>query len=167
MKGFLGSGSATPNGSGGSSSKSASVDTLIGRQTEVLGDVRFAGGLHVDGKVKGAVITTGDKTAALSVSETGAIEGDVHVPNIMLNGSVTGDVHSSERLQVAAKAKITGNVHYRVLQMEPGAKINGLLHYEDGNESVQALSHLDNEVPGSTSVVDLEDGSRMSRIGRD
>ena len=70
MKGFLGS-----NSSAGSSSKGATVDTLIGRQTEVLGDVRFAGGLHVDGKIKGSVTTLGaDKSATLSVSETGAID---------------------------------------------------------------------------------------------
>lgn len=163
MKGFLGSTSGPVNGGGGSS-KSTGVDTLIGRQTEVLGDVRFSGGLHVDGKVKGAVSAIGDKAAELSVSETGAIEGDVNVPHIMLNGSVTGDVRCLERLSLAAKAKITGNVQYKVLQMESGAQINGQLKYDDGSVPAPALSHLAAEPqrPENSTVVDLEDGRRVS-----
>ncbi|MBX6420829.1 MAG: polymer-forming cytoskeletal protein [Sinobacteraceae bacterium] len=126
--------------SDGSSGKGGGVDTLIGRHTEVLGDVRFTGGLHLDGKIKGSVIAVGDKPATLSVSETGSIEGDVRVPSIVLNGSVIGDVRASERLSLAPKARVNGNVHYKVLQMEPGAMINGQLLYE-GAEPLAALPH--------------------------
>ena len=158
MKGFLGSNSS----SGGSSSKGGAVDTLIGRQTEVLGDVRFSGGLHVDGKIKGSVTTLGaDKSAHLSVSESGAIEGDVRVPTMTLNGTVIGDVRATERLSLAAKARVTGNVYYKVLQMEPGAMINGQLLYE-GNDPVAALTH---QKPGEASkaestVLEIQDGRR-------
>ncbi|MDB5987975.1 MAG: polymer-forming cytoskeletal protein [Nevskia sp.] len=163
MKGFLAS--KPPASSGSSNSgKSVGVDTLVGRQTEILGDVRFSGGLHLDGKIKGSVSTTGDKSATLSISETGAIEGDVRVPNVVLNGSVTGDVRAIERLSLAAKAKVTGNVHYKVLQMEPGAQINGQLIYDDGSALVAALTHHLSAVPQSegSTVVNLEDGSRVS-----
>ena len=162
MKGFLASKPASNGGSGG---KSVGVDTLIGRQTEILGDVRFAGGLHLDGKIKGSVISTpGDKSAMLSVSETGVVEGDVRVPNVVLNGTVTGDVRATVRLSLAAKAKVTGNVHYKVLQMEPGAQINGQLIYDDGSTPVAALTHHLSAVPHSegSTVVNLEDGSRIS-----
>ncbi|WP_051362184.1 bactofilin family protein [Solimonas soli] len=113
--------------SGGSTT--TGVDTLIGRQTEILGDIRFAGGLHIDGKVKGKVIANGDK-AALSVSDSGAIEGDVRVPNIMLNGSVTGDVYASDKITLAAKARVTGNVYYKIIEMEGGAQVNGQLVHQ-------------------------------------
>jgi cytoskeletal protein CcmA (bactofilin family) len=126
----------------GSSSGKAmtSVDTLIGRQTEILGDVCFSGGLHIDGRVKGMVTTTGDKPAALSISDSGVIEGDVRVPVIVLNGTVHGDVYSSERLTLSAKARVVGNVYYKVLQMEPGALINGQLVYGEG-DAVPVLTH--------------------------
>ena len=163
MKGFLGS-----NSSAGSSSKGATVDTLIGRQTEVLGDVRFAGGLHVDGKIKGSVTTLGaDKSATLSVSETGAIEGDVRVPTMMLNGTVIGDVRATERLSLAAKARVTGNVYYKVLQMEPGAMINGQLLYE-GSEPA-ALTHqkpgeAKTEAKADSTVLELQEGRRAKAV---
>lgn len=110
----------------------AAVDTLVGRHTEVLGDVRFSGGLHVDGRIKGGVTSVGDKPASLSVGESGCIEGNVRVPNVTLSGTVTGDVHATERLTLTAKARIAGNVHYRLLEMAAGATINGkLLHAAD------------------------------------
>lgn len=115
------------------------VDTLIGRQTELLGDVRFSGGLHVDGKIKGKVLAASDKTAVLSVSESGAIEGDVRVPHIVLNGTVVGDVHASERISLSVKARVTGNVYYKVIEMASGAAVNGQLVHE-GDEPA-AITH--------------------------
>jgi cytoskeletal protein CcmA (bactofilin family) len=169
MKGFLGSGSANSSGSSNvsssNSSKGAAVDTLIGRQTEVLGDVRFAGGLHIDGKVKGAVITLGtDKAAALSVSETGSIEGDVRVPTMMLNGTVIGDVRATERLSLAAKARINGNVYYKVLQMEPGAMINGQLLYEGGEAPAPAPA-LMHQKPGEAKVMPVSVDGQPAKAG--
>ena len=158
MKGFLGSNS---NSGSNSSSKGAAVDTLIGRQTEVLGDVRFSGGLHVDGKIKGSVTTLGtDKSAHLSVSETGAIEGDVRVPTMMLNGTVIGDVRATEKLSLAAKARVTGNVYYKVLQMESGAMINGQVMFE-GSEQMAALTHHKPGDPkAEKTVLEMQEGRR-------
>jgi len=155
MKGFLNS------GSGGASPKGATMDTLIGRQTEILGDVRFTGGLHVDGKVKGMVTAVGDKSATLSVSETGAIEGDVRVPNIMLNGSVTGDVHASEKLSLAAKAKVIGDVYYRLLQMEPGAQVNGQVLFQGSEGAAPQAQPRPGDARLESSVVELQDGRRL------
>ena len=76
----------------GNGGTGGTVDTLVGRQTELQGDISFAGGLHIDGTVKGKVSASGDKEAVLSVSESGVIEGDVYVANVILNGSIHGDV---------------------------------------------------------------------------
>lgn len=119
---------------------SGSVDTLIGRQTEILGDVRFSGGLHVDGSIKGKVLASGGKDAMLSVSDVGTIEGDVNVPNIVLNGQVIGDVRATVKVTLAAKARVTGNVYYKLIQMDSGATVNGQLVHESG-EVVAAITH--------------------------
>lgn len=160
MKGFLSSGSSSNN----SSSKGATtVDTLIGTQTEILGDVRFAGGLHVDGKIKGNVLSISDKAASLSVSESGVIEGDVRVPTMKLNGSVIGDVRTSERLVLNAKARVNGNVYYKLLQMEPGAMINGQLLFESGEPA--AITHQKSaDGKMDSAVLDLKD-ARRSKSG--
>jgi cytoskeletal protein CcmA (bactofilin family) len=151
-------GSNTPKSS---SSTASSVDTLIGRQTEVLGDVHFSGGLHVDGKIKGKVIAKSEKAASLSVSETGCIEGDVRVPNIVLNGTVSGDVHASEKITLAAKARVTGNVFYKIIEMEGGALVNGSMVHEPTSTAAAAQSSGSS---GSPTVDELREARRVKGL---
>jgi cytoskeletal protein CcmA (bactofilin family) len=105
----------------------ARVETLIGKSTSVHGDVEFAGGLHVDGRITGNVRATPGVAAAVSVSEHGVIDGSVEAPNVVLNGRVTGDIVGSERVILGAKARVMGNVHYSVIEMALGAEITGKL----------------------------------------
>jgi cytoskeletal protein CcmA (bactofilin family) len=116
------------------SSTGGTVDTLVGRQTELQGDISFAGGLHIDGTVKGKVSASGDKEAVLSVSESGVIEGDVYVSNVILNGSIHGDVHALGQLTLHSCARVTGNVHYKVMEMASGATVNGQMVHEVESE---------------------------------
>lgn len=111
----------------GKTSKCSRIDTVIGQQTYLEGDVRFSGGLHVDGTVKGNIIAEREADAVLTISEQGSIEGDVRVPNLVLNGTVVGDVYVGERLELASHAKVTGNVFYNLLEMAMGAEVNGSL----------------------------------------
>lgn len=137
----------------------STVDTLIGRHTEILGDVRFTGGLHVDGRIKGKVVANTDKGAALSVSENGAIEGDVRVPSIVLNGSVTGDVYASEKITLAPKARVAGSVFYKILEIQAGAQVNGQLVH-DTKDPLAALTHQpaeDLDFKNDPKVIDVRD----------
>lgn len=101
------------------------IDTLIGRNAAVQGDIEFAGGLHVDGRVAGSVRAAAD--GALTVSEFGVIEGSVAAAHVVLNGRVNGDIFGSERVVLGSKAKVRGNVHYGVIEMALGAEISGKL----------------------------------------
>ena len=122
--------------------KSTKIDSLIGRQTELFGDVRFSGGLHVDGTVKGNVLSEEDASSVLTLSEHGTIEGEVKVPNVVLNGVVVGDVHARQHIELAANARITGNVYYSLIEMAMGAEVNGnLVHVAEEVEPQLKLSH--------------------------
>jgi cytoskeletal protein CcmA (bactofilin family) len=106
------------------------IDTLIGAGTRIIGDVQFAGGFHVDGHVKGNVDAPADSGATLSVSDSGIVEGSVAVPNVILNGTVKGDILAHERVELGATARVTGNVYYALIEMEMGAEITGKLIHE-------------------------------------
>ena len=107
--------------------KSNRIDTLVGQHTVVQGDVRFSGGLHIDGTIKGNVIAENDGVSMLSLSENGTIEGEVNVPYLVLNGVVIGDVHGSEHVELSSKARINGNVYYNLIEMAIGAEVHGKL----------------------------------------
>jgi len=119
---------------------SARVDTIIGQQTRIEGDIHFTGGLLVDGKIKGGVIAEVGSASVLTVSEHGCIEGDVRVPTVILNGTVTGDVRSEEHIELAAKARVDGDVYYKLIEMAMGAAVNGsLVHRSEPDASVLAF----------------------------
>jgi cytoskeletal protein CcmA (bactofilin family) len=106
---------------------STRIDTLLGRTANLNGDLEFSGGLHLDGRVNGNVRSSAPDGGALSVSETGFIEGRVEVTNIVMNGTVNGDMYARERLILGGKARVNGNVYYGVIEMAPGAVITGKL----------------------------------------
>jgi cytoskeletal protein CcmA (bactofilin family) len=121
---------------------SVRVDTLVGAQSEVRGDISFAGGMHVNGTVIGSVSAPSDDQAMLTVSSKGVIEGDVRVARVVLDGTVRGDVYASERVELAANARVDGDVHYRLIEMAMGAEVNGrLIRLQDPSRPPLALSH--------------------------
>ena len=107
--------------------RQARIDTLIGKATRVQGDLDFKGGMHLDGHIIGAVRSDDSRESTLAVSETGYIEGAVQVPNVVLNGTIRGDIHASERVVLGATAKVEGNLYYGIIEMTLGAQIIGKL----------------------------------------
>ena len=126
-------------------SAGARVDTIIGQQTQISGDLHFSGGLHIDGHIKGNVIANEGTVSVLTVSEHGRIEGDVQVPNVFLNGSVTGDVRCEERIELAAKAKVNGDVYYSLIEMVMGAEVNGSLFHQTDTSSPGGSSEYEQD----------------------
>jgi len=109
------------------------IDTLVGANSRVNGDLNFTGGCHVDGTVKGSVNAAPDSNSALSISEEGSIEGGVSVPYVVLNGIVRGDVVACQRVELGPTARVIGNVYYNLIEMAIGAEINGkLVHQPEG-----------------------------------
>jgi cytoskeletal protein CcmA (bactofilin family) len=109
------------------------VETLVGSNTTINGDVHFSGGCHVDGTVNGNVSADPESTAALSISEDGHVDGGVTVPYVVLNGIVKGDVFASQRVELGPTARVIGNVYYNLIEMAIGAEINGkLVHQPEG-----------------------------------
>ena len=103
------------------------IDTLIGSGTVLKGDLEFVGGLRIDGHIKGHVSSQDSNQGTLVVSESGVIEGDINVPHVIVNGSVKGNVASSAKVELQANARVNGDIHYKAVEMELGAVLNGSL----------------------------------------
>ncbi|RKZ81198.1 MAG: cell shape determination protein CcmA [Gammaproteobacteria bacterium] len=122
--------------------KSARIDTLIGQNTHIKGDISFSGGLRIDGTVTGNITAKGDDKSVLTISEQGKIEGEVRVPNLLINGSISGNVYTSEHVELAPKAKVIGNLYYHLLEMAMGSEVNGqLIHQTEKNENILNVEH--------------------------
>jgi cytoskeletal protein CcmA (bactofilin family) len=118
------------NGSG--KKRTDKVDTLIGQRTELHGDLVFSGGLHIDGAVKGNIEAGDGGGTLLVLSDKGSIEGEVRVPHVMINGLVVGNIYAAESVELAPRARITGNVYYKRIEVAMGAEVNGsLIHLDE------------------------------------
>lgn len=108
------------------------IDTLVGAKAELKGDIVFSGGLRIDGKQKGNIAARGAGNSTLVLSENAEIIGNVTVPHMIINGKIKGNVHCAERIELQSKAEISGDVHYKVIEMALGATINGNLIHDSG-----------------------------------
>ncbi|MDF0677996.1 MAG: polymer-forming cytoskeletal protein [Nitrosomonas sp.] len=102
------------------------IDTLIGEGTVITGDIHFSGGLRVDGRICGSIVSANGKQHSLLVlSEQGMIEGKIKVPYIVINGTVRGPIHCDESLELQPAATISGRIFYKTIKIHQGAVIEG------------------------------------------
>jgi cytoskeletal protein CcmA (bactofilin family) len=118
----------------------STIDSLIGAATSIEGNVHFKGGLRIDGRVKGDVIAEADEISMLVISEHARVEGEVRVAHLLVNGEVIGPVYSSELLELQPKARITGDVQYKALEMHGGAVVSGKLTHSTTEEPLLKLA---------------------------
>lgn len=112
------------------------IDSLIGAGTRIDGNISFSGGLRVDGHVRGNISATGgDKPSTLVLSDQATIEGTINVSHAVINGTVIGAIRANEYVELQAKAKVSGDVHYGTMEIQLGASIDGMLLHQDNAQS--------------------------------
>ena len=112
------------------------IDSLIGAGTRIEGNVIFAGGLRVDGEIKGDVRTGEGEAGTLVVSEQARIEGEIHVGHLVVNGTIVGPLHATELIELQPRSRVSGDVHYTALEMHLGAIVEGrLVHVRAGADA--------------------------------
>ena len=105
--------------------------SLIAVGAELVGDMRFQGAVQVDGRVTGNLLAS---EGLVRISVGGVVEGEVRAPHIVIDGEVLGDVHASTHLELGARARVRGNLHYALMEMAMGAQIAGRLCPIKGDE---------------------------------
>jgi cytoskeletal protein CcmA (bactofilin family) len=104
------------------------IGSLIGSGTTVTGDIEFAGGLRIDGTVRGAVrCVQGEKGGLLVVSEHGHVQGEVRAAHLVVGGRIDGPVTAASLIELQPKARVKGDVRYRALEMHHGAVVEGMM----------------------------------------
>ena len=107
------------------------IDSLIGVGTHIDGNINFSGGLRVDGRVTGNIVALTEKSSTLVLSDQAVIEGKIVVSHAVINGTVSGAIHASEYVELQPKAKVSGDIHYKAMEIQLGASVDGMLHHLD------------------------------------
>jgi len=109
------------------------IDSLIGATTRLEGNVSFSGGLRIDGHVRGDVVSSDETGGLLVIGERGRIDGNIVVGHLIVNGTVQGALTVAGILELQSKAKISGEVRYRSLELQRGAVVEGIVSHFDGD----------------------------------
>lgn len=94
--------------------------SYIARHTEVVGNILFKGGLHIEGRVRGNIESTEG-----SLHIHGEVQGEIRVPHAVIDGVVEGEIHVTEHVELAAHAVVRGNIHYKTMEIHLGAQVTG------------------------------------------
>ena len=107
------------------------IDSLIGVDTHIEGNIIFSGGVRIDGRVTGNITGLNDMPSTLVLSDQAVVEGVIHVSHAVINGTVVGTIKVTEYVELQPKAKVCGDVHYKGMEIHLGASVQGmLLHTE-------------------------------------
>jgi cytoskeletal protein CcmA (bactofilin family) len=121
--------------------KSDTAVTLIASDTEIAGGLKFVHQLYLNGRVTGDIVAREGDEATVVISESGRVTGDIRATNVIISGQVEGNVYASGRVELAASARVRGDVCYRMMEMQLGATVDGrMLHHEDGAVAVDAAA---------------------------
>ncbi|HCT28191.1 polymer-forming cytoskeletal protein [Herbaspirillum chlorophenolicum] len=113
----------------------STIDSLIGMSTSIKGEIGFKGGLRIDGHINGNISGESGQSSVLVISEHAKVVGEVRAAHLIVNGEIVGDVYSTELLELQPKARITGNVYYKALEMHGGALVSGKLSHDQTEET--------------------------------
>jgi cytoskeletal protein CcmA (bactofilin family) len=130
-------------------------NAFFANNVEIEGSLRFTGLLNIDGRLKGAIVAKG-----MLVTGTNAdIEGDVFVEDLILSGSIRGNIHATGEVHLNQSAKVIGNINYNTLSISPGAVHEGNSHLFTEEERVE----LSNKIMAENSAVSKTDENALAK----
>ncbi len=97
------------------------IETIIGRETTITGDLHGSGNIRIDGRIDGKISTTGN----VVIGESGNVQGDIKSGNLIVGGTVTGNVDCDGNLSIQATGQLVGDVHVRSLNIADGGIFKG------------------------------------------
>jgi cytoskeletal protein CcmA (bactofilin family) len=107
--------------------KQPPIHSLIGEGTVLKGTLDFSDGMRVDGEVQGDLIGRLDSPSLLVIGAKAKVVGKVNADHVIIVGEVIGPVLCSGLLELQPTARIVGDITYELLEMHPGAVVDGEL----------------------------------------
>lgn len=99
-----------------------SISTLISEGSIFDGNLKAPAFARIDGQITGDVMID----EGLILGEHGSIQGNVVTKELVVYGTITGNLQVST-LEIKATGKITGEIRTQTIEIENGAVYNGTL----------------------------------------
>ncbi len=104
-----------------SPSGAGNVDAFIGKGCKISGNLTFTGRAELDGEVEGEV----HAKEPLVIGEAAVVTAKISGTDVLVRGTVNGDIFASKSLTLKRPAKIVGNISSPLLTIEEGVIFEG------------------------------------------
>jgi len=98
-----------------------SINTIIGPNSDLTGDIETGGFTRIDGSIRGNVRAKG----RIVIGEKARIKGNVSGTDITTGGIVFGNIIADGNLVILSTAVVIGDIITRRIQADDGCFING------------------------------------------
>ena len=105
----------------GKSNDSCRVDSIIGADAEIKGNIVSRASMRIDGKVDGDVNCEGD----LIIGKEGKIKGDISAKSIVISGKVLGNAQAAERAEIHEVGQLVGDLKAAMVIIAEGGMFEG------------------------------------------
>ena len=99
---------------------SAKLETVIGAESTIKGEIAVKGTLRVDGSIEGDI-----RADWVIVGETGKLRGNVRARAVVVGGRIEGNIEASEIVELKDKAQVFGEICTAKLAMSEGSLFDG------------------------------------------
>jgi cytoskeletal protein CcmA (bactofilin family) len=96
------------------------IETVIGTNTSMKGDLRSSGGVRIEGDFEGTIDIAGN----LIVGSAAQVVADISAHNIQIQGTAQGDV-TARRLEILDTGKLWGNIDVDSFVLDDGGLFHG------------------------------------------
>lgn len=97
------------------------ISTLLGKGASFEGKLTFEGTVRVDGKFKGEVFSDD----VLVVGEGAYVEAEIDIGDIIIQGTVVGNIKAKRSIEIHAPGRVKGDIHTPSLQIDKGVIFEG------------------------------------------
>jgi cytoskeletal protein CcmA (bactofilin family) len=95
--------------------------SLISSEVEIIGTLKTSGSIQVEGRIEGEIISEGD----VSIGKSGSVKGNLRVNSITVAGTIQGNIHAKDRIELKSTARLLGDIKAKRLAVEDGVTFVG------------------------------------------
>ena len=104
------------------SNNSNKINSILGPEVEVDGNVKVVGSILIYGKVNGNVIASG----TVRTAKSSHIKGNIESQDCFISGKVDGDVKVEGKTTLEKNCILNGNLITAIVIIEEGATFEGI-----------------------------------------
>ncbi|ADL68598.1 bactofilin family protein [Thermoanaerobacterium thermosaccharolyticum] len=119
------------------------IDTIIGKNTTIEGNIKSQGTMRIDGNVTGKIEVQG----SMIIGDNSKIEADIKADNISISGEITGNLTVKNQVQITSNGKVYGDIEVQNLIIDEGAIFEGKckMNKKVNNSADNQLKKKDNK----------------------